>query len=155
VKVSPVSNELVLSGQEILGLLKDVQNRGGSLRLTAKGDSMKPTIRNGDTISIAPVPVHGVGKGDIVLFRKWEKTQITVHRIININGRNYLVRGDNAEEDDGWISDEMIKGVVTGLDRKGKILSIPGRRYFIFYKSYLYMRKKVVRLVWYLKGKKG
>jgi len=119
-EVIPESAELSLSGENLLKLMKDVHLKGGSLRFTAKGYSMTPSIRHNDVIIVSPVPDRNLKKGDVVLFRKDEKSQIVVHRIIYEKDNAYLMRGDNSDESDGWITGKMIYGVITGVERNGK-----------------------------------
>lgn len=150
-KLYPENNELVLSGNELLGLIKDVQKKGGSLRFRAGGYSMKPSIRNNDLIKISPLPERGIFKGDIVLFRKSENSQIVVHRIVKKRADSYLVKGDNSLEDDGWITGDKIHGIVSEIKRNGRSIQLPGlsgntlpnRVFLFFFMLFIKVRKKI------------
>ena len=61
------SAELSLSGANLLKLMKDVHMKGGSLRFTAKGYSMKPSIRHNDIITVSPVDDRNLKRGDIII----------------------------------------------------------------------------------------
>ncbi len=41
-----------------------------------------------------------------------------VHRVIGHNRENYLLKGDNAKELDGWVTNNDILGVVTNIEHK-------------------------------------
>lgn len=156
------SAELSLSGANLLKLMKDVHMKGGSLRFTAKGYSMTPSIRHNDVIIVSPLPERDLKCGDVVLFRKDENSQIVVHRIIGKRSGNYLMRGDNSEQPDGWITGNMIYGVVTGIERNGKkkfcvsssddsfIHAIPLK----FYPVIINLRRKAVKIIKSFRNKK-
>ncbi len=149
------SGEFVLTGDELLKLLNDVQEKGGSLRFKAKGYSMKPSIRNNDIIKVSRVSPQGISKGDIVLYRKNPDSQVVVHRIIKKKGQRFLLRGDNQYESDGWIEQDMIHGVVDAVTRNGKpvnVLTTSGNNilnsiHFFFYNFYLVIRRRAAGIV--------
>ncbi len=161
-EVIPESAELSLSGENLLKLMKDVHLKGGSLRFTAKGYSMTPSIRHNDVITVSPLPDRDLIRGDIVLFRKEKNSQIVVHRIIEKRSSNYLMRGDNSDESDGWVTGNMIYGVVTGIERNGRTKFCAGMvdNFFIhaillkFYPFIMNLRRKAVKIIKLFRNKK-
>jgi len=157
------SGEFVISGNELMKLLTDIQKKNGSIRFTAEGTSMTPAIRHGDRITVSPVPGRQLRRGDIILFRKGDDRQIVVHRVISVKGEKLLPRGDNAEEDDGWISSDMIHGLVTGVERNGRRLrqlktsgsALLNNLRFSLYNLYLNLRRRAAGLVRSMKHREG
>lgn len=161
-EVIPESTELSLSGENLLNLMKAVHLKGGSLRFTAKGYSMTPSIRHNDVIIVSSMSDRKLKRGDVVLFKNDENSQITIHRIIKERGGNYLMRGDNSDESDGWITGNMIYGVVTGIERNGKkkFCANSSDAFFIhailikFYPVIMNLRRKVVKIIKSSRNKK-
>ena len=84
---------------------------------------MHPTIRNGETITVAPLASSSVRTGDIVLYRH-DRAAIA-HRVIRVrlssNGSNRLVlRGDAADCSDEPIRFEQLLGRVLSVERSGR-----------------------------------
>lgn len=143
------SGELILSTSDILALIGDIHKKGGSLKFTAKGFSMSPSIKHNDIVKVSPVKGRNLEKGDVVLFQKDKKSQVTVHRIVKKKNGRFLTRGDNSREDDGWITGDMIFGIITGVERNENIAYWPAglnRRfidkiYICFFLGFLNLRR--------------
>jgi len=121
------TEELILSSYDILALAEDVLNHGGSLRFTAKGFSMKPSIKHNDIVTVSSVEGKRLRVGDVILLRKDKDSQVMVHRIRKIKGKRYITRGDNSYENDGWITRDMIYGFISKVERDGENLYWPAR----------------------------
>lgn len=79
----------------------------------AEGDSMEPTLQNGDVLIYGPY--SELEEGDVVRFRPEGENKIIVHRIIDVDhnrDRPYKLKGDNNSIPDGWFSEEEIKSQV-------------------------------------------
>jgi signal peptidase I len=121
---------------EVLG---DTLNRGHSIRFHAPGNSMYPTICDGDLIVVEPIRPAVVNVGDIILYRN--KSGITVHRVTHILKRSkenlrsalqgpqdrsisetleFLLRGDAAITDDDPVRPGQILGKVVSIERNGR-----------------------------------
>jgi hypothetical protein len=74
--------------------LRDLLASGHRARFRAMGDSMHPTIRNGDAVEIAPCKIFEVRRGDIVLASI--ERGLTLHRVVRISAEGIVMRGDNA-----------------------------------------------------------
>ena len=146
-EIVPESSEKVVSGSNLLKIVDAVHEKGASIRFKAKGYSMTPTIRHNDTITISPLPDRDLKQGDLLLFRRDQNSLIAVHRIIKVKGKSYLMRGDNSGETDGWITDKMIFGMLTGIEREGKKKSVGFGGLLFFYPYIMNIRRNLVRLI--------
>ena len=73
-------------------LVEEQLNDGKRVQITLKGTSMTPTLHEGDTLLIEPL-VGTPAVGDVLLFCLGGNH--FVHRLIRIDGDNYIMRGDN------------------------------------------------------------
>jgi signal peptidase len=136
---------------EILG---DTLNRGHSIRFCAPGDSMYPTICDGDLIAVEPIKPAAVIVGDIILYE--HKSKVTVHRVMRVlkrsekNSRSalqgpqdrslsetleFVFRGDAAIKDDAPVSSEQILGKVVSIERNGRRIDPYYLRIKLHYKT--------------------
>jgi signal peptidase I len=63
-------------------LFTELLQDGHSVKFRAPGDSMYPTICDGDEVTVTPIDAISVHKGDIILYRN--KSGVTAHRVIRI-----------------------------------------------------------------------
>ncbi|MBN1255268.1 MAG: S26 family signal peptidase [Deltaproteobacteria bacterium] len=116
--------ELFLSSQHLEELLKGVLDKGACFRFQGKGLSMSPFIKDGDILTIAPLPTASPGLGDVVVFTHPNTGKLIIHRVIKKGGGSYLTKGDNVPEGDGLISRAAIVGRVIKVERNGKHISL-------------------------------
>lgn len=64
------------------------------LRLTVISDSMWPLLRAGDAIRVQPIEPAAMRVGDVVVVRRG--ADLITHRLIDIDGDQWVTRGDNA-----------------------------------------------------------
>lgn len=112
--------ELSLSGPALVDLLQAVLNRGAPFRFRAKGFSMSPFIRDGDVVIVSPLAGTSPGLGSVVAFVHPETERLVVHRVVGKRGDSYLIRGDNAPEEDSLVPEGNILGWVRRVERDGK-----------------------------------
>jgi signal peptidase I len=119
-------------------LVSHLLAEGHTVRFSAPGDSMYPTICDGDIITVAPVKTACVTIGDIILYR--HRSGVAAHRVVRIsqNGRAhsgqvspefqstdyspqsyYILRGDAAVVFDDPVIGEQVLGRVTFVERQG------------------------------------
>lgn len=109
------------SFEEIAPVMREILEENGRVSFVSGGRSMLPTIRDGvDTVTLIK-PDGRLKKGDIVFYQR-DNGQYILHRIIGISGDTYITRGDNQWFDDFNIRQEQIIGVLTGIERNGKLL---------------------------------
>ncbi len=142
-----------LSAPVIMELIEAVHEKGASFRFQASGYSMTPAIRNGDIITVSPLNDILPRRGDVLAFRHPERPQMLVHRVLHTKVRKYFIKGDNCPEADGWIPAENILGLITKVERKGRVCFWPNRSapsrgsdfYLLFYPLWPPVRRILVR----------
>ncbi len=110
--------------KELTDLIKETMRAGRAFRFRVRGGSMIPFIRNGDIITLHPVPADKIRSGDIVAFVSAPMMKMFVHRVVLTHHEFFLMRGDNLIDDDGWVSGKDIIGKVVGIDRNGVPFSL-------------------------------
>lgn len=85
------------------------------------GDSMEPMLREGrDTVIVVP-PTFPLKKGDVPVYRR--DGHYTMHRIVRVRPRGYVICGDNRALPERDIRDEDIIGVLAAFYRDGVYVS--------------------------------
>lgn len=112
--------ELSLSGASLVELLRAVLDKGKPFRFQASGFSMSPFVKNGDVITVSPLPVFPPRLGDIVACIKPTEGNLLVHRVVRRNSDSLLIQGDNAAKPDGMFPATDLLGRVTRIERGGK-----------------------------------
>ncbi len=93
---------------------------------TCIGPSMTPTIKNGDALIVDKLTHHELDNlqyrplriGDIIVYPHPELMTDVVHRIIEINAKGILTRGDNNSQcDNYYIAPEQVIGIVKAVQR--------------------------------------
>lgn len=112
-------------GIDFYTLSKDILARGTSLRFQARGNSMRPFIKDGDILGIKPIEATEVQVGDVILFRQGGR--ILVHRVVKRHVENevmLIVKGDSHLRPDGPVHPDQLLGKVTSVEREGKKISL-------------------------------
>lgn len=122
----------------------------GVLVYTNVGTSMRPLIRQGkDVMIISSLDKLGrdLRKMDVPLYKR-DSGQYVLHRIIKINKNGYVIRGDNTYSNEYGVTDSQVLGVLTGVIRNGKEISVNSFWYkvYSYFWLYTYYIRKVV--VW-------
>jgi signal peptidase I len=100
-------------------LMAAVLAKGALFRFQASGFSMSPFIRDGDVITVAPVPVR-MRLGEVAAFALPNCNKLAVHRVVHISRAGYLLRGDNLPEPDGCVLHTAILGRVIRVEHSGR-----------------------------------
>jgi signal peptidase I len=109
-----------LSSEAVRELLVAVLEQGKQFRFRAGGMSMFPFIRNGDVVTISPLDRHGPRLGDVIAFLQITNNSLTLHRVVGVDGHQYVLRGDSAIQSDGGIPIENILGKAVRVERRGR-----------------------------------
>ena len=105
---------------------------GSQHAIPVSGQSMWPTIRNGDRVWIA----HGSGRvrwGDVIVYRTGGR--LVVHRVVSVAGngerRQFITQGDNSDHRDAIVERSQVVGQVIAIERNGETWRMPtdGRRW--------------------------
>ena len=108
-----------------------------------QGDSMSPMLKTGDKVVIVPV-TEPLGKFDIPVYRRGN--HFTMHRIVKVTPKGYIICGDNRTYLERDIKNEDIVGVLCGFYKNGEFIDAKSRE-FIKY------GKRAVRSYWLRKIK--
>ena len=105
--------------------------KNGKLIYTNRGNSMMPLIKEGRDLLIIE-PVYGrLKKYDVPLYRR-DSGQYVLHRILKVRAHDYVICGDNRYTKETGITDRHILGVLTGMIRNGKTVSVTDRKYRLY-----------------------
>ena len=148
-------NELQNDNTDLFYLvLEETLNRGNSIRFRAPGDSMYPTICDGDLITVQPIKPSDIIVGDIILYR--HGSGITVHRVMQILKRSeeksrsapkgpqdrsssetlqFSFRGDAAIVLDNLVAGDQILGKVVSTEKNGRRINPYSFKVRLLYKT--------------------
>jgi len=101
-------------------LRKEIIAQGRSVQIFASGYSMFPFLRKGDLLTVEPVLIETIKRGDVVVFELEEKW--IAHRVVKIRngakGLEFLLRGDTCIALDPVVDKENFIGSVQVFTRK-------------------------------------
>ena len=103
-------------------LARDLLDQGLPVRLRVRGGSMRPCVRDGDVVILAP-DVARVGVGDLVLLPVGDFG--VVLRVIARRGERVCVKGDALPGIDGWFLRRDLRARVVGIERDGRLVAMP------------------------------
>ena len=98
-----------------------------------QGDSIEPMlVENRDRVFIIP-PVFPLKKYDVPVYRR--DGHYTMHRIIRVTKKGYIICGDNRTHLEKDITDREIVGVLTAFYHNGKFIKSTDKEYIKYSKS--------------------
>ena len=110
-------------------VIEEALATGATVRFRAHGTSMSPTIRDGETISIAAVSPDEVVRGDVLLCR--HDKRVLAHRVVGVTahgaGRVFELRGDAKAGRDTPVGADDVVGQVIAVQRNGRRVGLCGR----------------------------
>ena len=109
----------------------------GSFAVCAKGNSMKPLLRNQRDMLIIETPESEPSKYDIVLYRD-NKGRYILHRIVRVKAREYLIRGDNSYTDE-IVPKERVIGILTAYNKDGKRYEAHSRKALMYARFWVFI----------------
>ncbi|HXI29439.1 MAG TPA: S24/S26 family peptidase, partial [Vicinamibacterales bacterium] len=123
---------------------------GTLVQFRAEGRSMHPTIRDGETITAAPVAITDVVRGDVLLCRHGGR--VLAHRIVSIAGqgraRQLELRGDSQFASQARVGADDIVARIVSVERGGRSIALPGG--WIAHRARLtvaWMRRTIARAI--------
>ena len=120
-------------------LMSHLLAEGHHIKFSAPGESMYPTICDGDIITVTPVKTACITTGDIILY--CHKSGVAAHRVMRIIERSqkkmrrafddsrdgamgephhFILRGDAAVVCDDPVGSDRVLGKVTLVERQGR-----------------------------------
>lgn len=89
-------------------IIREKLSMGGRVIIKPKGTSMLPLIRQGiDEVELSPLPSGRLKKYDIPFYKR-KNGQFVLHRIVRVKKDSYVLCGDNQNELEFGITDDMI-----------------------------------------------
>ena len=103
----------------------------GEVVMPIQGTSMLPLLRQGKDLVLIERKKENYRyeEGDVILYRRVEKKQYVLHRIIRVCADDYVLLGDNCFSKEYGIRDENILGIMTGFVRSGRFHSVLEKEY--------------------------
>lgn len=134
-----------------------VLDSGHQARFVAHGDSMYPSIHDGEPVTVERCTIDGLRVGDVVLAKA--SRGLTAHRVIRIrrpgNTLQITTRGDNCFRSDPPFGAAELIGRVTSVTETGRggnrlfhvrlTLFRLSRRIFSYWKTYWKITSIVIR----------
>ena len=87
--------------------------RGETVQIHPHGHSMRPQVRDGARVTVAPCRTDDLKVGDIVLVRV--RGRVYLHLIKAVEGRRFLI-GNNYGGINGWVGPHAIYGIATRIE---------------------------------------
>ena len=98
---------------------------------TVVGDSMMPLLRQKRDLVIVKKPEGRLKRYDVPLYRR-DSGQYVLHRILQVREQDYVICGANRWQREYGITDRHIIGVMTGIIRDGKTISVTDPDYLAY-----------------------
>lgn len=134
---------------EVIDIIKEKLDAGGTVTFTPNGTSMLPMLRDGEDVVMLSKPKGKLHFLDVTLYRR-DNGQYVLHRVIGF-GRDgtYILCGDNQFAREKGIRDDQIIAVMTGFVRKGTPYALYYLRYRAYVQAWYYSRlpRRVYRAV--------
>ena len=114
---------LNLKREDFTFVAQSVLGREKNLRFKAKGESMRPFIRDGDILEITPVNGEEIRLGDVIFYHVGRRRMVA-HRVIKKITENgkliFLTRGNSNTGEGEKVYPEQIMGRVKAIERNGR-----------------------------------
>lgn len=114
------TKDFCFSSERLAELMQSCLAVGNPFSFQAKGFSMSPFIKEGDEVTVSPLPDTGVDFGQVAAFKPAGNNGLAIHRVIGTRNDGYLLKGDNLVDPDGFVPRENLLGVVTAIRRGGQ-----------------------------------
>lgn len=125
---------------DVINIIVEKLNNGGTVTFTPKGKSMLPMLSDGEDVVVLSKPEGRLHLFDIPFYKRSNGTY-ALHRIVNFDSDgSYVLCGDNQFELEHGIKDSDIIGVVTAFYRKGKAYKVSSFSYKVYINFWFYTR---------------
>lgn len=126
---------------DVIDIMVEKINAGGTVTFTPNGTSMLPMLRDGEDIVMLEKPPEGrLHLFDVPLYKR-DSGAYVLHRIIDFDpDGSYVLCGDNQFRKEHGIRDENIIAVMTAFIRKGVVYRPNYFRYRVYVNFWYYTR---------------
>ena len=126
--------------------------KNGKIIHTNVGTSMMPLLRQNRDVMIIERPEGRLKKYDVPLYKR-KNGQYVLHRILKVRDHDYVICGDHCIKKEYGITDNEIIGVLTGVIRDGKTITMDSFGYKFYYHlwcDFFYIRVFLLRIRFFL-----
>jgi len=146
--------------------------QGKNVRFQAPGRSMHPAIKEGETITVAPIAPFDIKRGDILLYIVGRK--VIAHRVVSIESEKndptshtslqaptlnpqylFILRGDASDICDDPVETKQILGKVVSVEKRGRSIDLYSRKAKILCLAYVWASRFKRLIVRVLKAHQG
>lgn len=118
--------------------------QGNGIQIKPQGYSMYPVLVPGrDEVVVEPIAERKLKRGDVVLYRRVAADTehiLVLHRIWKVKEDGIYLVGDNQREIEGPLMRSQMKGIMVGMYRKGKYISVQNPWYRLITNGWLFLR---------------
>lgn len=103
-------------------LASELLDKGVEVRFAVTGSSMRPSLEDGDRVTLAPVNPETLKIGDLVLFRRQDES-LVLHRLVKRKGGpqpTLIFKGDAVAELDEPVGPDQVLATVIKIERLGQ-----------------------------------
>ena len=123
-------NEHKVRLEELLPLIREQLDQGKQVKLSPRGMSMLPMLRQGrDSIVLSPVP-QKLKKYDLPLYRR-DNGQFVLHRVVRV-GDTYTCMGDHQFVSEPGLRHDQMIGLVTAFFRDNRQIQVTAPAYLLY-----------------------
>jgi signal peptidase I len=130
-------------------LFLDVLQTSGKARTRVGGNSMLPTLRVGDLLTVEAGRAAEMGWGDIIVC--FQAGRFYTHRVLGRQGQHLITRGDANLRIDPPVSAEECVGRVVSAERNGRPIVLRYRPVLAF----LLRHSNLIRRIFYWSRAQG
>lgn len=127
--------------------------KNGKIIHTNVGTSMMPLLRQNRDVMIIERPEGRLKKYDVPLYKR-KNGQYVLHRILKVREKDYVICGDHCVKKEYGITDNEIIGVLTGVIRDGKTITMDNPRYKFYYHlwcDFFYVRVAILKFKFFVR----
>lgn len=132
--------------RDLAPVIDEKLKSGGTVTMPITGTSMLPLLVAGrDTVTLKKAE-YKLKKYDLPLYIR-KSGEFVLHRVVEANGNEYTMCGDNQWVMEHGIKDDQIIGLVCRITRKGKTFSVDSFKYKAYCRIWhglLFVRKYIV-----------
>lgn len=128
-------------------------SKHGKIIHTNVGVSMMPLLRQHRDVMIIERPNGRLKKYDCPLY-KTRSGKYILHRIIKVRENDYVICGDNCVTFERGVTDKQILGVLTGVIRDDKTITMDNKLYKLYYHlwcDFIYIRIAILHIIRFTK----
>jgi len=115
-------NVRLLKSSDFALLASQLLDKGVEVSFTVTGSSMRPSLENGDKVTLAPVSPEKLKIGDVALFRRRDES-LVLHRLVRREGGPqpaFIFKGDAVAEPDEPVAPDQVLGKVIKIEKFGQ-----------------------------------